>query len=133
MTAKDYLYRLSEYSEDIRSLEREVNVWESLAKSKSDESLQKAKKELQEKISVQRNALEYILASMRKLPAIENDVLMMRYIGVDCDSSGELKILTLQEIADKHHKSYTWVTTVQSRALKHLQKIFDEDGFSETL
>ncbi len=122
---KDYIHRIGEYNTDIRNLEKEIEMWKSLGEKVS---LQRAEKRLQEKKELRRIALDRIVKALNKISPIEHDVLLMRFIGIDCDGSGELKTMTLQEIAERCKKSYTWVTTVQNRALEHLQKIFDEEG-----
>ena len=53
---------------------------------------------------------EEIIASIEELPAIEYDILHDIYV----------KYITLDKIAEKHEKSYSWATSMHGTALKHL-------------
>lgn len=128
MKAKDYLLNLSKFNIEIENLESEIVVWRSFEEEKS---LRKAEKQLETKRKLRSDALHKMIESLKKLPPIECNVLTMRFVGVDNDGSGKLKTMTLQEIADHYKKEYTWVTTTQGRALKHLQQIIDRGELHE--
>lgn len=128
MKAKDYLLNLSKLNTEIENLESEIAVWRSFEEKKS---LRKAEKQLETKRKLRSDALHQMIESLKKLPPIECNVLTMRFVGVDNDGSGKLKTMTLQEIADRYKKEYTWVTTTQGRALKHLQQMIDRGELHE--
>lgn len=58
-----------------------------------------------------------VISTIEKLPSVdEYDVLHKTYV----------QLMTLQEVAAAKDKSYSWVTTIHGKALKHLQDILDE-------
>lgn len=121
MKAKEFLLSLSKCNIDIKKLENEIAIWQSFGE---EEELRMSEKQLADKKEERHNTLHQIIKSLKKLPPIEYDILFMRFIGVN-DGSGELKTMTLQEIADHYKKEYNWATTTQGRALEHLQQIID--------
>ncbi len=126
MDAKEYLRRLNNCSKNIKNLENEINILRSFGEI---EPLQKAERLLDKKRKERYKIFLQITTALRKLTSpIEYDILLKRFVGLDNDDSGELKTMTLQEIADYYKKEYTWVTTMQGRGLKHLQQIIDEEG-----
>ena len=56
-----------------------------------------------------------VLGVIEQLNATEYDVLHKMYV----------QFLTLDEVAARKNKSYSWVTTVHGRALQDVQKILD--------
>lgn len=127
MNAKDFLLSLNKYSMDIRNIESEINILRSFGER---EAVQQAENQLCEIRKMRLDTFCKIKAVLKKLTPIYHDVLLMRFVGVDNDGSGKLKTMTLQEIADRYKKEYTWVTTTQGRALKRLQQIIDEADYS---
>lgn len=128
MKAKDYLLSLNKLNIEIENLESEIAIWRSFEEKKS---LQKAEKRLKTKRKLRSNVLHQIVESLKKLPPTECNVITMHFVGVDNDGSGQLKTMTLQEIADHYKKEYTWVTTTQGRGLKNLQQIIDRGELHE--
>ena len=127
MNAKDFLLSLNKYSMDIRNMESEINILWSFGER---EAVQQAENQLQELRKIRLDTLCKVRSALDKLSPTQHDVLLMRFVGVDNDGSGKLKTMTLQEIADRYKKEYTWVTTTQGRALKRLQQIIDEADYS---
>lgn len=123
MKAKDFLLSLNKYSANIRSLESEINILRSFGER---EAVQKSENQLCEIRKLRYDTFCKIRAALKELSPIHHDILLMRFVGIDHDGSGELKTMTLQEIADHYNKEYTWVTTTQGRALKCLQQVIDE-------
>ena len=69
-----------------------------------------------------------IICCIEKLSAEDYNVLHKRYVGiVERDKTGKKKTrrMTFQEIADEAGKSYSLITTIHGRALKHVQDIID--------
>lgn len=128
MKAKEYLLRLSKLNFEIKNIESEIDIWRSYGE---EELLRKAEKQLDIKRQIRNETVCKIRSKLKKLSPTENDVMTMRFIGIDHDGSGELKTMTLQEIADHYNKEYTWVTTTQGRALKKLQQMIDRGELHE--
>lgn len=128
MKAKEYLLRLSKLNFEIKNIESEIDIWRSYGE---EELLRKAEKQLDIKRQIRNETVCKIRSKLKKLSPTENDVMTMRFIGIDHDGSGELKTMTLQEIADHYNKEYTWVTTTQGRALKKLQQMIDRGEIHE--
>ena len=61
------------------------------------------------------DAKREVLGVIEQLNATEYDVLHKMYV----------QFLTLDEVAARKNKSYSWVTTVHGRALQDVQKILD--------
>lgn len=57
-----------------------------------------------------------IIATIERLKPTEYDMLHLIYI------QGK----SLQDVADRYSKTYSWATTVHGRALKNVQNILDE-------
>lgn len=57
-----------------------------------------------------------IIKAIERLKPLEYDLVHMIYI----------QELTLTDVANKYHRSYSWATTLHSRALAHLQSIIDK-------
>lgn len=57
-----------------------------------------------------------VIKMIELLPPIEYDVLHKIYI----------QYKTLQDVADDYDKTYSWATTIQGRAMQHLQKYLNE-------
>jgi len=57
-----------------------------------------------------------VIRTIEKLNPTEYDLLHMIYV----------QYLTLDDVADKYGKGYSWATTVHGRALKQVQRILDE-------
>ena len=61
------------------------------------------------------DAKREVLGVIEQLNATEYDVLHKMYV----------QFLTLDEVAARKGKSYSWVTTMHGRALQDVQKILD--------
>lgn len=109
-------------------MESEINIWRSY---REEELLRKAERHLDIKRQIRNETVCKVRTALKKLSPTEHDVMTMRFIGIDHDGSGELKTMTLQEIADHYDKEYTWVTTTQGRALKKLQQMIDRGELHE--
>jgi DNA-directed RNA polymerase specialized sigma subunit len=59
-----------------------------------------------------------IIRVIEQLNPTEYDVLHKIYV----------QYKTLQEVADKYNRTYSWVTTIHGKALKNVQNILDERG-----
>lgn len=65
------------------------------------------------------DAKREVISVIEQLNATEYDVLHKMYV----------QFLTLDEVATRKQKSYSWVTTVHGRALKNVQKILDSENY----
>lgn len=72
-------------------------------------------REINESIDRLVDAKRDVIAVIEQLNATEYDVLHKMYV----------QFMTLDEVADRKSKSYSWVTTVHGRALKNVQNILD--------
>lgn len=61
-----------------------------------------------------------VISVIEQLNPTEYDILHKIYV----------QNITLQDVADKYDKTYSWVTTVHGRALKHVQDILNNRGAS---
>lgn len=59
-----------------------------------------------------------VIRTIERLEPVEYDVLHKRYI----------QYMSLQDIATKYDRQYTWATTLHGQALASLQKILDAEG-----
>ena len=59
-----------------------------------------------------------VIGVIEQLNPTEYDILHKIYV----------QNITLQDVADKYDKTYSWVTTVHGRALKHVQDILNNRG-----
>ena len=57
-----------------------------------------------------------VVSVIEQLNATEYDVLHKVYV----------QSFTLQEVATRYDRAYSWATTIHGRALKHVQNILDE-------
>lgn len=62
-----------------------------------------------------------VISVIEQLEATEYDVLHKVYV----------QNITLDIVADKYERSYSWATTIHGQALKNVQKILDERGSEE--
>lgn len=63
-----------------------------------------------------------VISTLERLNPTEYDLLHKVYV----------QYFTFEQVAEKHGKSYSWVTTVHGRALKNIQLILDERGKQNT-
>lgn len=135
MTAKEYLLQVKKLDMMISNKLAEVEHWKSIATSttisgdgervQSSGSQQKMADAVARYMDIEReiNAAidklverrKEIIKTIEQLPPIEYDILHKVYIqGRD-----------FFDVADVYNKSYSWVTTVHGRSLKHLQGILN--------
>ena len=62
-----------------------------------------------------------VISVIEQLEVTEYDVLHKVYV----------QNITLDIVADKYERSYSWATTIHGQALKNVQKILDERGSEE--
>ena len=151
MKAKEYLQQVERLEQKIRFKKTEKERWESIAKygnmHPEGEKVQTSRKQnnMQEAVimcmNIQEEIDEYIVkfislakevtGVIEQLPTVEYDLLHKLYIGiVETDKqTGEIKTkyMRLREVAESCDKSYTWATTIHSRAIKHVQEILDKN------
>lgn len=59
-----------------------------------------------------------VIGVIEQLNATEYDVMHKIYV----------QYLTLEDVADAYDRTYSWVTTIHGRALKHVQNILNKRG-----
>ena len=73
-------------------------------------------KEIDQHIDLLIDKRKEVLRVIEQLNATEYDVLHKIYF----------QYKTLQDVADKYNRTYSWATTIHGRALKNVQNILDE-------
>ena len=136
MTAKEYLLQVKKLDMMISNKLQEVEHWKCIATStnasgsgervQASGSWQKMADAVARYMDIERdiNAAidelvdrrQEIIRTIEQLPVTEYDILHKVYIqGKD-----------FSVVADRYDKTYSWVTTVHGRGLKHLQNILDK-------
>lgn len=135
LKAKDYLKQISKINKMIQNKQIEIEQWQSVASGtvapvagervQSSGSQQKMADAINTYIDIQAEVAADInrLADIKKnvihtieqLPEAEYDLLHKVYV----------QFRTLEDIADDDDKSYSCITTIHGRALKHVQDIID--------
>lgn len=138
MKAKEYLLQVSKLDKLIQNKLIEKEQWMTMAMSttassdgdrvQSSGSQQKMADavckyvEIEQQIDKCIDALvdtkQGVIETIERLPAIEYDILHKVYI----------QYKSLDDVASIYDKTYSWVTTVHGRALKHVQHVLDEKG-----
>ncbi len=133
MTAKEFLKQLKKIDTLISNKMAERQQWFDLATNmtpsqngervKSSGDQNKIATAMCNYIDLERQINEYIdelvekrrevITTIEQLPEAEYDVLHKVYV----------QYKTLYEVADERERTYSWVTTVHGRALKHLDNI----------
>lgn len=137
MEAKEYLEQVEKINMMITNKLSEVDQWKSIAhgitspmdgkeRIKSTGNLQKMSDavamyvDIQAEIDAEIDRLvdikKDVIHNIEQLPAVEYDVLHKVYI----------QFKDFKEISVEYDKTYSWVTTVHGRALKHLQNILNK-------
>ena len=136
MKAKEYLQQLKKLDVLIANKLIEVDQWKSIASGttansdgervQASGSQQKMADAVVKYMDIQAeldadidrfiNTKMDVIRTIEKLNPTEYDLLHMIYV----------QYLTLDDVADKYDKSYSWATTVHGRALKQVQRILDE-------
>ena len=137
MDAKNFLRQVEKYDLCIQNKLIELQQWQDMAtgitasiggdRVQSSSSQQKMADAVIKCVDMETeiNALVDALIDVKKevISTIEKvnspteyDVLHKRYI----------QFMTLQEIADKYGREYTWVTTTHGRALKNVQMLLNK-------
>ncbi len=136
MRAKTFLRQIEKLDVLIANTETDVQFWRDLAtntavnmsgervqSSGNHDTTEKAictyldleaenDKRIRELAAIRRD----IISVIEQLPPIDYDLLHLVYV----------QHKTLQDVAIKHDRSYSWATTTHGRALKEVQKILDE-------
>lgn len=140
MKAKDYLQQVNKIDAIIKNKLIEKNQWMAIATSttaysdgervQSTGSKQKMadavvrivemQEEINEYIELLVDTKESILKTIENLPTIEYDILHKVYI----------QGMNLYNVALYYDKTYSWVTTIHGRALKHVQDIIEGKGIT---
>lgn len=135
MKAKEYLSQIEKINMMIKNKDAEIVKWKELADNTSAPALgDKVKssgakdtmanavvnyvdieKELLEQKQKLINKHNEIVKTIEQLPAQEYDVLHMIYI----------QLMSLDDVAEQKHKSYSWVATIHGRALANVQKLLN--------
>ena len=136
MDAKKYLQQVSKLDRMINNKMIEKEQWKAIALGTTTlyggESVQSSsdqqkmanavcryvaiEEEIDECIDSLVDIKKEVISTIEQLPEVEYDLLHKAYIqGID-----------FYTIADDYKKTYTWVTTVHGRALKHVQDILDK-------
>lgn len=136
MTAREYLSQLKRIKALIQGKMSDITELRESAVSISvpyfdDVKVQKSKSDSRmsdiicEYADMERNIRQYvahltaerlnIIRLIERLPPAEYDVIHKHYF----------QEMGLQEIADKCEKSYSWVTTMHSKALKHVDGLLE--------
>lgn len=142
MKAKEYLRRVVKINMMINNKMYESLQWKSIAlgttapttgervqsssssKSKMADAMDKyidIQAEINADIDKLIAAKQEIIGVIEQLPAMEYDVLHKVYI----------QLKTFDVVAVESDHSYSWVTTVHGRALKHVQELLDKKGVQE--
>ena len=137
MKAKDYLQQVSKIDKIIKNKLIEKEQWMAIATStstnpsdgdrvQSSGSQQKMadavirivemENEIDRYIDMLVDTKKDVIRTIEKLPTIEYDILHKAYI----------QYKELYSVASEYKKTYSWVTTVHGRALKHVQDILDD-------
>ena len=138
MKAKEYLQQLKKLDVMIGNKMIEIDQWKAIASgttscsdgervqaSGSQQKMADAvtrymdiQSELDADIDRFINTKKEVIRTIEELEPIEYDLLHMIYV----------QYLTLNDVADKYKKGYSWATTMHGRALKQVQRILDERG-----
>lgn len=136
LKARDYLNQIRKLDTLIRNKQYEVMQWKALAtgttvpttgervqtsgcKQKMADAVHRyieIEAEIMAEIAKCVEVKREIIRTIEQLPATEYDLLHKVYI----------QKKTLYEAIDGTDRTYSWVTTVHGRALKHLQDILDQ-------
>ena len=136
MKAKEYLNQIEKLNILINNKLIEIEQWKSIAlgtsvntgseRVQSSGSQQKMAdavgryidlgKEINVYIDQLIEAKQDIINTIEQLPVTEYDLLHMVYV----------QFLTLDDVASKYKKSYSWATTIHGQALQSVQEILEE-------
>lgn len=138
MRAKDFLKQLPKLNKMIENKMAEKEQWKSIAlgttsfstseRVQSTPNQQKMsdavvrcldiEAEIDQCIDALVDTKKDVISVIEQLEATEYDVLHKVYV----------QNITLDIVADKYERSYSWATTIHGQALKNVQKILDERG-----
>lgn len=138
MNAKDYLRQVNKLDKLISNKIIEKEQWKAIATgitarsdgervqaSGSQQKMADAvckyvelENEIDRYIDALIDAKKEVISTIEILPPVEYDLLHKIYI----------QDKTLDEVADRYKKTYSWATTVHGRALKHVQNILNMRG-----
>lgn len=141
MRAKDFLKQLPKLNKMIENKMAEKEQWKSVAlgttsfstseRVQSTPNPQKMsdavvrcldiEAEIDQCIDALVDTKKDVISVIEQLEVTEYDVLHKVYV----------QNITLDIVADKYERSYSWATTIHGQALKNVQKILDERGSEE--
>lgn len=138
MKAKDFLLQVKKLDKMIENKLVEVQQWKDIANNTtadmSGDRVQTSgnphkiadaiaryidlEKEINQCIDDLINTKKGVISVIEQLNATEYDILHKVYI----------QNIPLYDVAEKYDRTYSWVTTIHGRALKHVQKILDNQA-----
>ena len=138
MNAKDFLRQIKKLDKLIENKLIEIQRWKDIANNTtatmSGERVQSSgnpqkiadaigryidlEREINQDIDKLVDAKKDVIGVIEQLNATEYDVMHKIYV----------QYLTLEDVADAYDRTYSWVTTIHGRALKHIQNILNKRG-----
>ena len=138
MNAKEFLRQIKKLDRLIENKLIEIQRWKDIANNTtatmSGERVQSSgnpqkiadaigryidlEREINQDIDKLVDAKKDVIGVIEQLNATEYDVMHKIYV----------QYLTLEDVADAYDRTYSWVTTIHGRALKHVQNILNKRG-----
>ena len=138
MNAKEFLRQIKKLDRLIENKLIEIQRWKDIANNTtanlSGERVQSSgnpqkiadaigryidlEREINQDIDNLVDAKKDVIGVIEQLNATEYDVMHKIYV----------QHLTLEDVADSYDRTYSWVTTIHGRALKHVQNILNKRG-----
>ena len=138
MNAKEFLRQIKKLDRLIENKLIEIQRWKDIANNTtatlSGERVQSSgnpqkiadaicryidlEREINQDIDELVEAKKDVIGVIEQLNATEYDVMHKIYV----------QHLTLEDVADAYDRTYSWVTTIHGRALKHVQNILNKRG-----
>ena len=138
MNAKEFLRQIKKLDRLIENKLIEIQRWKDIANNTtanlSGERVQSSgnpqkiadaigryidlEREINQDIDNLVDAKKDVIGVIEQLNATEYDVMHKIYV----------QHLTLEDVADAYDRTYSWVTTIHGRALKHVQNILNKRG-----
>ena len=138
MNAKEFLRQIKKLDRLIENKLIEIQRWKDIANNTtatlSGERVQSSgnpqkiadaigryidlEREINQDIDKLVDAKKDVIGVIEQLNATEYDVMHKIYV----------QYLTLEDVADAYDRTYSWVTTIHGRALKHVQNVLNKRG-----
>ncbi len=134
MNAVEYLNRINKIEAIIKNKTVERQRWVEISRSCGEFSIGERVQssgnphkmtdaiatymDIDKEIDALRKEIKAIFKVIERLPTIEYDIIHKIHV----------QKLTISDVAELYDKSYSWVTTTKSNAIKHLQTILDANG-----